>query len=1339
MATFNLSNRILIVNKSPNVDSDYGPYDDVAAAMTAIPLALRTAGKTIGIISGGIVSEYWWKNNSTLSVNPVLKISTSPESPITLGPIGTSLTSNADGATLTGNVLNLEPASNLFGGVITTTAQTFAGEKTFVKDLKVNGLTVGKGSTVPNSAVNNTAIGIDALKVNTANNNTAIGKSALANNVGGFQNTAIGVNALLNNVGESSSENPTIPYVGIYNTAVGFESLKLNISNNNTAVGISTLTANTIGFQNTAIGSEALKANIEGEENTAVGKDALLQNIDANWNTAVGSSALQGNVAGFQNTAVGRYASYSNFGGSYNTSIGVDSLAANTSSNLNTGLGYKAGYTVTGARNTFLGSQDDNAISPQVAAVTNSIAIGNNAYTTKSNQAVLGNDQITETVLRGEVLIDYGTPSSSGPLSGLRVTMPLQTQTNISPDALLVRINGQTPTSTPGWIGGVVVEADGADNANFYAIMRASATSNSAGFVSRSEDANTTDLFQGLKLSGGVNSTVFKVEHTGDVTATKFKKSGGTPSQILMADGGVIVAGAGIDIGNGVISATGGGSGSSVNYYLNGGTNQGAFGGTTYYELSKTAVIGTGVDFNISSDGYIASFITDVADPSLLLIPAGNWNLEFFFSSSSTGGSPSFYAELYKYDGTTFTLIASGSAVPEGITNGTAIDAYFTALAVPETVLTVNDRLAIRVYVTVSGKTITLHTQNGHLCEVITSFSVGAADLGYTPSPTNGTVTCSTGTDATIPLADATNAGLLKPAKFTVLENTTNSNNGDDAPNSLYSGLATSKQDKLTGPGFVKANAGVITYDNSTYLTSAVITLSGGTTGLTPNTATSGAITLGGTLAIANGGTGAITAPLARTNLGATTIGSNIFTATNPSAITFLRANANNTVDFLSAADFRTAIGAAGQITIGTISTVANSNGASITSSVLNLHAATGTSGGIVTSGDQTFAGAKTFTNQITVEGISIGKGNSTAVTNIAIGLGALDNTTGNSNTVVGYGAASPIGTISASSFTTAVGHEALKDATGNNNTAVGNLAGSLLTTGFQNTFIGASAGSITGQLISAQNSIAIGYQAIADKSNQAVLGNSLVTETVLRGKIIIASPDTSGGSYEILTRNTSSGFIEKVTSASIQKAISIGPIDTGANSNGISLASGGGLTLHAATSTTGGVVTTGNQTFAGVKTFIGQIVINNATNSVLTFNVSGVNKAEITSNSAFFQFNANNTDGYLFKNNASNNALAITQSGNATFLGSATATGFFNSSDARLKDVLERDGDTVKFTWKDGRDEKVHIGYIAQEVQEKYPDQVNESPDGMLTVNYIEVLVAKIQELENRIKQLEK
>ena len=76
-----------------------------------------------------------------------------------------------------------------------------------------------------------------------------------------------------------------------------------------------------------------------------------------------------------------------------------------------------------------------------------------------------------------------------------------------------------------------------------------------------------------------------------------------------------------------------------------------------------------------------------------------------------------------------------------------------------------------------------------------------------------------------------------------------------------------------------------------------------------------------GTLPVTNGGTGATTALNARTNLGATTLGANLFTVTDPSAVTFPRFNADNTVSSLSAADFRTAIGAGSGG--GTVSSVA--------------------------------------------------------------------------------------------------------------------------------------------------------------------------------------------------------------------------------------------------------------------------------------------------------------------------------------------------------------------------------------------------------------------------------
>ena len=56
--------------------------------------------------------------------------------------------------------------------------------------------------------------------------------------------------------------------------------------------------------------------------------------------------------------------------------------------------------------------------------------------------------------------------------------------------------------------------------------------------------------------------------------------------------------------------------------------------------------------------------------------------------------------------------------------------------------------------------------------------------------------------------------------------------------------------------------------------------------------------------------TGDETASTIKTKLGTTTVGENLNIATNPSAVTFIRINADNTVTFLSAAQMLTAIGA---------------------------------------------------------------------------------------------------------------------------------------------------------------------------------------------------------------------------------------------------------------------------------------------------------------------------------------------------------------------------------------------------------------------------------------------
>jgi hypothetical protein len=226
-----------------------------------------------------------------------------------------------------------------------------------------------------------------------------------------------------------------------------------------------------------------------------------------------------------------------------------------------------------------------------------------------------------------------------------------------------------------------------------------------------------------------------------------------------------------------MLSDIAGGGGASISFYLNGSVSQGTFGGVAFREMDRTPILGAGTDFTINANGYIQSFITDAGVPNQLEIPAGNWNFETYFSASSNGGSPSFYIELYKWNGTTLSLIASNSANPEFITGGTNTDLYVSALAVPQTTLLATDRLAVRIYVSNSGRTIKLHTENSHLCQVITTFSTGLTALNGLTAQVQNLATGTSGTDFGIssvtethtfnlPTASATNRGALSAADW---------------------------------------------------------------------------------------------------------------------------------------------------------------------------------------------------------------------------------------------------------------------------------------------------------------------------------------------------------------------------------------------------------------------------------------------------------------------------------------------------------------------------------------------------------------------------------------------
>jgi predicted heme/steroid binding protein len=114
-----------------------------------------TLGITSATTPGASTDRY-------LTVDNTGKVVLSTVSGVTsLGAIGAS--PNANGASITSGVLNLQPASASFGGVVTTGTQTIAGQKTFSTGVTVSGatsnasnLTLGiTSATTPGTATDN--------------------------------------------------------------------------------------------------------------------------------------------------------------------------------------------------------------------------------------------------------------------------------------------------------------------------------------------------------------------------------------------------------------------------------------------------------------------------------------------------------------------------------------------------------------------------------------------------------------------------------------------------------------------------------------------------------------------------------------------------------------------------------------------------------------------------------------------------------------------------------------------------------------------------------------------------------------------------------------------------------------------------------------------------------------------------------------------------------------------------------------------------------------------------------------------------------------------------------
>jgi hypothetical protein len=149
-----------------------------------------------------------------------------------------------------------------------------------------------------------------------------------------------------------------------------------------------------------------------------------------------------------------------------------------------------------------------------------------------------------------------------------------------------------------------------------------------------------------------------------------------------------------------------------------------------------------------------------------------------------------------------------------------------------------------------------------------------------------------------------------------------------------------------------------------------------------------------------------------RTNIGGSTAGQSFFTLTNPSAITFPRINADNSVSALDAASFRTAIGAGSGT--GTVTSVAATftgglisvAGSPVTTSGTFAYTVAGTSGGVpYFSSSSTWASSAAWAANALVIGGGAGAAPSTITTGTGV-VTALGVNTGSAGSVVVNGGA---------------------------------------------------------------------------------------------------------------------------------------------------------------------------------------------------------------------------------------------------------------------------------------------------------------------------------------------
>ena len=208
---------------------------------------------------------------------------------------------------------------------------------------------------------------------------------------------------------------------GFWNNFIGKDVAENAVSSTRCiGIGHQTLKALQGGNRNIGIGTFAMSQLIGGEANVSIGSDSMLAVQEATECVAIGMSAMYNCNTSTNNIAIGRSALYGANNSNPQSNISLGSYAGYkvTTAKENIFIGNNSGYnTTSGYCNTFIGSGAAKAVTTGYfntaigrntvipASARNCVVVGDGATATKSYQAVLGADNITETLLKGNLVV----------------------------------------------------------------------------------------------------------------------------------------------------------------------------------------------------------------------------------------------------------------------------------------------------------------------------------------------------------------------------------------------------------------------------------------------------------------------------------------------------------------------------------------------------------------------------------------------------------------------------------------------------------------------------------------------------------------------------------------------------------------------------------------------------------------------------------------------------------------------------------------------------------------------------------------------------------------------